>query len=111
MAKETEEMKHSPLPWKKNEVDVRGRIPVHDGQNVCIALVEFLGTVGNRIETRKANAEFIVHCVNNHDTVVDALEEIEMGEGPFARDQLKHAENTIESMKQIARAALAEVKP
>ena len=45
------------------------------------------------------------------DKLVEALEEIEKGEGPFARDQLKHAENTIESMKQIARAALAEVKP
>ena len=76
MAKETEEMKHSPLPWKKNEVDVRGRIPVHDGQNVCIALVEFLGTVGNRIETRKANAEFIVHCVNTHVKLVEALKKL-----------------------------------
>lgn len=35
-----------------------------------------------------------------------ALAEIAKGEGAFSRDQLTHAKNTIDSMKQIARGAL-----
>ena len=98
-----EETKHSPLPWKKNEVDVRGRIPVHDGQNVCIALVEFLGTVGNRIETRKANAEFIVHCVNTHDKLVEACKH---SIAIFRSFNMKQLCTVIEELE----AALAEEK-
>ena len=37
----------------------------------------------------------------------EALREIAQGSGPFSRDRLTHAENTIESMKELARAALA----
>lgn len=36
-----------------------------------------------------------------------ALAEIAEGRGAFSRDPLTHAENTIDSMKEIARAALA----
>jgi hypothetical protein len=36
-----------------------------------------------------------------------ALREIEKGEGPFSRDQLTHATNTIEAMKELASAALS----
>lgn len=36
-----------------------------------------------------------------------ALEEITLGAGPFSRDHLTHASNTIEAMKEIARSALA----
>lgn len=36
-----------------------------------------------------------------------ALETISKGEGPFSRDHLTHAENTIEAMKRTAREALA----
>jgi hypothetical protein len=35
-----------------------------------------------------------------------ALEEISKGAGPYSRDQLEHATNTIETMKAAARAAL-----
>ena len=41
-----------------------------------------------------------------HAALVAALEEIAKGEGPFSRDPLTHAENIIEAMKEIARAAL-----
>jgi len=38
------------------------------------------------------------------------LEEIEKGEGRFSRDPLTHADNCIEDMKSIARAAIAKAK-
>lgn len=38
--------------------------------------------------------------------LVGALQEIAKGEGAFSRDQLKHATNSIESMKLIALRAL-----
>lgn len=37
-----------------------------------------------------------------------ALHEISKGEGPFSRDPLTHASNTIESMKQIAKDAIKD---
>lgn len=40
-----------------------------------------------------------------------ALEEVVRGAGPFSRDRLEHATNTIEAMREIARAALAEPTP
>lgn len=44
-----------------------------------------------------------------HD-LYDALEEIAKGEGEFNRDPLIHAENTIDNMKELARAALAKAR-
>ena len=41
------------------------------------------------------------------DRLEAALEEILKGEGAFSRDQLEHAINVIESVKGIARRALA----
>lgn len=40
-------------------------------------------------------------------TLREALEEIEKGAGPFSCDPLTHASNTIDAMKEQARAALA----
>jgi hypothetical protein len=37
-----------------------------------------------------------------------ALREIQEGKGKFSRDPLTHASNTIDDMKALARAALAE---
>ena len=37
----------------------------------------------------------------------EALAEIAQGRGAYSRDQLTHAENCIEAMKALARAALA----
>lgn len=36
-----------------------------------------------------------------------ALQEISIGRGPFSRDPLTHADNTIEAMKGVATQALA----
>ncbi len=40
-----------------------------------------------------------------------ALEEVSIGAGPFSRDPLTHASNTIEAMKDIAKQALTGEKP
>ena len=39
--------------------------------------------------------------------LLEACKEIAKGEGDFHRDPLVHAENTIQNMKQLARAAIA----
>lgn len=44
----------------------------------------------------------------NAKKLAEALREISKGEGEFSRDSLTHAENTIENMKELAQAALAE---
>ena len=40
--------------------------------------------------------------------LLQALEEIIKGEGPFSQDHMQHAINTIEAMKDLARAAIAK---
>jgi hypothetical protein len=40
-------------------------------------------------------------------TLEEALREIAMGRGPFKIDPMAHAESVIETMKEVARAALA----
>lgn len=47
-----------------------------------------------------------VRLIDQTDGLVAALLEIAKGEGAFNRDPIKHAENTIDSMKAIARRAL-----
>jgi len=42
--------------------------------------------------------------------LLQALEEIIKGEGPFSQDHMQHAINTIEAMKDLARAAIAKAK-
>ncbi len=44
------------------------------------------------------------------DDLLEALKEIEKGEGAFSRDQLTHAMNTIDNMKRIAAAAIEEAQ-
>ena len=41
--------------------------------------------------------------------LIEALEEISLGKGPFSRDQLTHAENCVEAMKGLAVKALAQL--
>ncbi len=71
----------------------------------------------------KVKAAHIILCVNRHDKLVAALEEIKKGDGAFSRDPLEHAGNLelaallmprrdqtrgIDGMKAIAEAALQE---
>lgn len=41
--------------------------------------------------------------------LLEALRKIERGDGAYSRDPLTHAGNCIESMKAIAKAAIAEI--
>ena len=62
------------------------------------------------VNVRPPWAERIVQAVNSHDELVEALREIAKGEGEYSFDPLTHAGNTIESMIEIALAALAKVE-
>lgn len=88
----------SPTPWTW---EYRGNIQpeVHDadGSTVCEPLT------GD-------DAARIVHAVNAFPALVAALREIAKGEGAFSRDPLTHAANCLDSMKEIARAALARAE-
>jgi NADH:ubiquinone oxidoreductase subunit E len=52
----------------------------------------------------------LAEVTRERDALVAALKEIQEGRGPFSRDHLQHATNTIESMKEIAATALAAVE-
>jgi len=59
-------MKHSKLPWKEeNNLIISDVVIVCD---ICGGLKE---------ETMKANAAFIVKCVNNHEKILGTLKDIE----------------------------------
>ena len=55
-----------------------------------------------------AHTAFIVRAVNAHEELVEALREIAKGAGPYSQDQLEHATNTIQAMKDLANEAIAE---
>lgn len=56
----------------------------------------------DREELSRAYEELIAE----HQRFRKALEEIAQAQGPFNRDRLTHAENTIEAMQKIAKEAL-----
>lgn len=55
-------------------------------------------------------AAVCVPCYNSvtcrHEVLLKALEKIAKAEGPFSRDPLQHATNTIQDMVAIAEAAI-----
>lgn len=57
-------------------------------------------------EQAEANARLIASAPD----LLAALEEIAKGEGAFSLDPLTHAGNTIDNMKEIARAAIEKAK-
>jgi hypothetical protein len=66
---------------------------------------ERMGEVELRLPLLRALAE---SWLAQRDVVAaqrEALLEIAKGEGPFSRDPLTHAENTIEAMKELAAVA------
>lgn len=72
---------------------------------------------GSPSGTQFANAALIVKAVNAYDQnqalikeLKRALDEISKGKGAFSLDPLKHAQNTIENMKFLARHALTHAK-
>ena len=93
------ETKHTPGPWS-----VSGR----DGDEIWAARTfgaTAIATVDPGEDSR-ANARLIAAAPD----LLVALKEIAKGEGPFSRRPLEHAANTIEHMKEIARAAIAKTE-
>ena len=52
----------------------------------------------------------MLHLLSLVDDLAGALREIEKGEGRFSVDHKTHAINTIDDMKELARAALARLE-
>ena len=82
-----------------------GKIPwVHIVGNIPVG-------VGIHREKMQEKSDAINTAVRHHVApLVDALEEIQKGEGEFSLDHLTHANNTIENMKSIAKKALENYK-
>ena len=67
---------HSPVPW----ADDTGFINDANGTTICtVDGSAWIGGITTTYETDKANAEFLVKAVNNHDKLVEALERIIFG--------------------------------
>ena len=77
----TDKPKHSPTPWEFEEIKTFNLHHVDDAKGQSICDMYFKTGRDNYPEFhRKANAEanakHIVHCVNNHDALVEALRDI-----------------------------------
>lgn len=95
--------KHTPGPWRASYGLVLGP----RGKIVAQAVTQ-PGEAGPEAESRRNDAN--AHLIAAAPDLLDALREIAKGEGGFSLDQLTHAQNTIEAMKGLARAALAKVE-
>jgi hypothetical protein len=67
-------MTHTPTPWKLN----RFKDCITVKEENCI-LAEKPHGIGDAVNRWGANAEFIVHAVNCHDELVEALKKIVSG--------------------------------
>jgi hypothetical protein len=66
--------KHTPAPWVLRE----STVDVYDGYMLIVGDFGIIAKIGGNREKSeiKANAEHIVKCVNMHDELVDALEDL-----------------------------------
>lgn len=102
---------HNQPPWELRTNPVPHIVRVftdEQGRKHTQFIVGEMNTCGN--VHGLPNADLIVTAVNNHEKLVEALREIKKGEGAFSRDQLTHANNTIENMKEIADQALTDAE-
>lgn len=49
-------------------------------------------------------------ALNNFDAAVEALRKIANTKGPFAKEQLRFRNDTVDSIRKIARAVIAEIE-
>ena len=52
----------------------------------------------------------LAKVTSQRDELLEALKEIEKGEGPFSRDNYTFARNVIEAMRELARAAIKKAE-
>lgn len=101
--------KHTPTPWAVNPIKAQVDAFDHDGP---LPVCQMLWPTTLRSEQEAlANAARIVHCVNHHDELVAALEQIAEGcvsRRPGHVDADKNL--TKAEIEAIARAILAKVK-
>lgn len=92
--------RHSPLPWNYDDPD--GKIRAYDG---------VIATIWNFVdpEVREANAKLIVHRVNAHEGLVEALEQIrKFSHGGAVSMSVDAGE--FHEIELLAEAALAQAK-
>jgi len=90
-------MAHTKGPWEAQDGCV---IHMLTGNKIAICVW------AKDTEEWKGNARLIAAAPE----MLDALKEIALGEGGYSTDRMTHAENTIEHMKAIAYAAIADVE-
>ena len=82
--------------------------PVHP--KLHDAIWEVLSNMdGDTSSLLQANAVYEA-AVPLYAPLLEALKEIAKGEGPYSRDPLTHAANTIKAMTENARAAIAKAE-
>jgi len=103
--------KHTPGPWAIGYTSAEKDpfvVTADDGtkyhRRVMVAVAGPSTGVGEYMA--HANAALIAAAPE----LLEALEEIARGVGPFSMDRLEHATNTIEAMKGLARAAIAKAR-
>lgn len=104
---------HTPGPWRIGGDVMRDGGPCLDimaDVNGCRVASVPRPPVNSSNEFRGAIQDANARLIAAAPDLVAALREIAKGEGAFNRDPLTHAENTIENMKSIARAALAKAR-
>lgn len=99
---------HTPAPWRFRMMGSEGARIMPDSGNIredgkYIARVD-----GRDFHADQSNAEFIVHAVNAHDKLVEALEKITvMSLKDYGAPNAGALEANRETVNRIARAALA----
>lgn len=103
-------MKHTPGKWRVSGVDENSIIDEETGDTIAEC-----GFIQYRPEkTNIANAAYIVHCVNNHERLVEALKQAEVEVNKWhslniADEDVVNAENAWICLKKIQQA-LAQSK-
>ncbi len=108
------EAKHTPGPWKAEQVDVLGNDPTRwavlsDGGWVVASIEN--GIPGESLETEAANAAYIVRACNAHEDLLAALEAMVdcQDEAGLLEHDLDGHEESICALC-MARAAIAKAR-